>query len=342
MNTNDTVVEHARNDFCFIAQGTAMRRLRAHAELLAKVDVPVLILGESGSGKEWTARLIHHSSSRSGYDFIKVNCAALDPDSARDDANFLTIVLKSEPRVLKDHEKGALLLDEVAEIPYRLQAKLLAIIRDKHLATKEGVVPRIFASTSTTLEKALLDGRLREDLYYRLSAFTIHIPPLRERADEIEILLQHFMVRLAQHHQLTPRSFSHSLLRACEQYPWPGNLRELENFVERYLVLGDEVLALRDLCKHPALKIDARLEAEHLNDNMHSPHEEQHPLKGLVRNAKQQAEKNAISIALDRTGWNRKEAARLLGISYRGLLYKIEHYQMIPPSVNVTHASTNR
>jgi len=312
-----------------------MRQLRTHAELLAKVDVSVLITGESGTGKEWIARFMHRYSHRSAYELTKINCAVLDSDPSRDDVDFLTLALRDQTRVRQVYENGTILLEEVTEVPLRLQGKLLALMRDTQSVTADGVAPRIFATTSMNLETAVLEGRVRRDLYYDLTAFSIHVPPLRERLDELEAMLEYFMLRSAQRHNIPPRSFSRELLHACEQYSWPGNLRELDKFTERYLVLGDQVLALKDLSRHP-LELEAPTDAQRYANHSHS---DSQALKGLVRNAKQKAEQHAISIALEQTKWNRKQAARLLGISYRGLLYKIEHYHMAEPSTNSAHKS---
>ena len=243
------------------------------------------------------------------------------------------MALRDQTRARQVYENGTILLEEVTEVPLRLQGKLLALMRDRQSATEDGTAPRIFATTSMSLETAVLEGRVREDLYYDLTAFSIHVPPLRERVDELEALLQYFMRRSAQRHNIPPRSFSRELLNACEQYSWPGNLRELEKFTERYLVLGDQALALKDLSRRP-LKLEAPTDSERYGNHSNS---DTPALKGLVRNAKQKAEQNAISIALEQTKWNRKKAARVLGISYRGLLYKIEHYHMVEPSTTSAH-----
>jgi DNA-binding NtrC family response regulator len=194
---------------------------------------------------------------------------------------------------------------------------------------------RILSATSVNIEKALAEKRLREDLYYHLSAFTVQLPPLRKRGDELQILLGYFMNRTALRYGLPPRSFSDALLAACQHYSWPGNLRELENFVKRYLVMGDEPAALGELRPkvgfHLAEQVRQGRPLEPASRKDRDNSERANGLKSLVRSIKGEAEKNAISSTLAKTRWNRKEAARLLGISYRGLLYKIEQYQLAPP-----------
>jgi DNA-binding NtrC family response regulator len=187
---------------------------------------------------------------------------------------------------------------------------------------------RILAATNINIPEALANKRLREDLYYRLNAFTLQIPPLRERKEEIPILLKHFMTRLSEQYARPPLPFSPELLQACANYPWPGNLRELGNFIKRYLVLGDEKLAINELQPRsdgsgaqfdPALQRNAPEASGGSNGGGGG-------LKSLARSAKDEAEAEAIAKALDETNWNRKQAAALLQISYKALLYKIRQY----------------
>jgi len=192
---------------------------------------------------------------------------------------------------------------------------------------------RILAATSANIERALSERKLREDLYYRLSAFTVQAPPLRQRKDELPLLLRHFMHHLAKHYGLPPRTFSPAVLDACHAYSWPGNLRELEEFVKRYLVMGDKDLAFgeqksSDVSEHirPAQHLPPAMAA--VDGNGNGGQSSQHSLKSLVQSVRCEAERSAISTALEKTGWNRKAAARLLKVSYRTLLYKIEQYHM--------------
>ena len=186
---------------------------------------------------------------------------------------------------------------------------------------------RILAATNINIPEALANKRLREDLYYRLNAFTLQIPPLRERREEIPILLKHFMTQLSEEYARPPLPFSPELLQACAIYPWPGNLRELGNFIKRYLVLGDEKLAINELqprsdgsgAQFDAAPPRSSTEAAGTANGGGG-------LKSLARSAKDEAEAEAIAKALDETNWNRKQAAALLQISYKALLYKIRQY----------------
>ena len=330
----------------FVGASPIMQKLRAQAELLAEADIPVLILGESGSGKDTAARLIHKLSVRSGCKFLKVNCAALPEDLLENelfgsDRN-AAVGVKSKIGKLEACDKGTILLDEVSEMPNRLQAMLLQILQEKQFIRPGGettvaVDVRILAATSANIDRAIAERKLREDLYYRLSAFTLHVPPLRQRREEIPLLLQHLMHHLARHYGMTPRTFSPSVLEACQSYAWPGNLKELESFVKRYLVMGEKDVSLvpdesdlHDLASgnaSPSQKDGQNL----VGADSRSSQAGSSSLKSLVQTVKLEAERTAIAAALERTGWNRKAAARLLKVSYRTLLYKIEQYHMRSP-----------
>jgi two-component system, NtrC family, response regulator AtoC len=340
MRTAEVEIKEISDDHSFIAASPIMRRIRAQAALLAKVDVPVLIHGESGSGREAIARLVHQLSGRSHYKFVKVNCAALDGDLLENELLGYDSVSPPADGIgtgaLRLCDGGTILLHEITEVAPRLQAKLLSIIQERHFGreNRPDLDVRILASTTANVEMVLVQKRLREDLYDRLSAFTIQIPPLRERRDELQALLAHFMNRMARHYRLPARPFSDVLLRACEEHSWPGNLRELEIFVQRYLVMGDELSALSGLRTKSGFLANSGIGMQSAppattGENWHL--DDSSGLKTLVRSIKGETEKGAISNTLEKTRWNRKEAARLLGISYRGLLYKIEQYQLTGP-----------
>jgi two-component system response regulator AtoC len=349
------IVEHLGEEVFFVAASPAMRKVRVQAELLANINVPVLILGESGTGKEVTAHLIHKLSSRSHQRFLKVNCAALPGELLESELfgyerGAFTGAMRTKPGKFELCNEGTILLDEVAEIPANLQAKLLHVLQDKQFFRLGGetmidVDVRVLAATNINVREAIEDRRFREDLYYRLSAFTISLPPLRERPTEIPVLLRHFMARLAAQYALPPVHFSPALLEACLRYPWPGNLRELENFVKRYLVMSDEAMAMAELRANwrqnqavkelPVVATAPRSEDTPTNGDGHGSQ-----LTSVLRALKNETELQAISRALQETRWNRKRAARLLNISYRGLLYKIRQHgitratgAVLPPSL---------
>jgi DNA-binding NtrC family response regulator len=182
----------------------------------------------------------------------------------------------------------------------------------------------VLAATNINIQEAIQTKKLREDLYYRLNAFTLRLPPLRERKEEIPILLKHMMARLAESYAHPPLPISPAMLDACLRYAWPGNLRELGNFVKRYLVLRDENMLIHEL--------DAQSDGNGLQRHNGEVTAE-HPggLKSLVRSLKDQAEGEAIRRTLEQTNWNRKTAASMLNISYKALLYKIRQYGLEPP-----------
>jgi DNA-binding NtrC family response regulator len=324
-------VEDLGEETFFVAASANMRKLRSQAALVANVDIPVLMLGESGTGKEVMARLIHKLSPRAHRTFLKVNCAAVPADLLESElfgyeAGAFTGATHAKPGKFELCNKGTILLDEIGEMPPSLQAKLLHVLQDQQFSRlgSRSVVKvdvRILAATNINIPEALATKRLREDLYYRLNAFTLHIPPLRERREEIPILLKHFMTQLSEQYARPPLPFSAELLQACANYPWPGNLRELGNFVKRYLVLGDEKLAINELKPRTD---GSGAEFEPVVSRNGS--EAAGGLKSLARSAKDGAEAEAIAKALDETNWNRKQAAALLQISYKALLYKIRQY----------------
>jgi two-component system response regulator AtoC len=324
-------VEELCDDVYFVAASPAMRKIRSQAALVANVDIPVLLLGESGTGKEVVARLIHKLSPRAHRTFLKVNCAAVPADLLESElfgyeAGAFTGATHPKPGKFELCNKGTILLDEIGEMPPSLQAKLLHVLQDQQFSRlgSRSVIKvdvRILAATNINIPEALANKRLREDLYYRLNAFTLSLPPLRERKEEIPILLKHFMSRLSESYARAPLTMSPGLMQACLDYAWPGNLRELSNFIKRFLILGDEKLAVNEL--QP--KTDGN--GAHIDGSSRNPAEDNGGgLKSLARNAKDEAEAEAIHRALEETNWNRKQAAALLKISYKALLYKIRQY----------------
>jgi two-component system response regulator AtoC len=309
-------------------------------------------LGESGTGKEVAAHLIHKLSARANQRLLKVNCAALPGELLESELfgyerGAFTGATRTKAGKFEQCDKGTILLDEVAEMPANLQAKLLHVLQDKQFSHLGGeakieVDVRILAATNVNVQQAIAERRLREDLYYRLCAFTIVVPPLRERQDEIPLLLRQFMQRIAAQYSRVPLQISEELLDACLHYSWPGNLRELQNFVKRYVVMADEVAAIRELRTNPrrkAVLVNALLERPLQSlppvlDSGLNAEDRGRDLKFMVRNLKDETEIQAITKALAETNWNRKRAAGLLHISYRGLLYKIRQHGITRVSAN--------
>ena len=350
-------IERISEELYFIAASPATRRLRTQAELLSQTDVPVLITGEAGSGKTTTARLIHSLSIRSSFQFMQVKCAVLTPALLENELfgyEHASANGRPESTLGKFEQcaKGTILLDEFDAMPDAVQRRLLKLLETGEFVRCGGQSPiqadvRIIAATCGDLKLAAAEKRVHEELFYRLSVFELRVPPLRERHEEIPLLLGHLMNRLTRRYGVPAPHFSSVLLDACQQCAWPGNLHELENFAKRFLSHGDESAALQELHSRPDYELGSKDENGDGNGNGHaktsgqpasvypsSLHtaEEKSSLKLLVRNAKGETERSAIAHALEQTQWNRKAAARLLNISYRALLYKIQEYHMAPPA----------
>ena len=215
-------------------------------------------------------------------------------------------------------------------MPLALQAKLVQVLQQKRFvqpgtATLCEVDVRILATSSTPIEHAVSQGKLREDLYYIFSQYMIHVPPLRQRREEVPLLMHHFMHLLAKRYCLSPHSFSAVVLEACQSHSWPGNVGELEDFVKHHLMEGNG----REFGTSLSELEDVTTEALSGRQSAATAWGDG-SLKSIVRNLKSEAEKTAIAATLEKTGWNRKAAARQLKVSYRTLLYKIERYQLKP------------
>ena len=320
------------DNISFVRCSKRMLEIESRCRLVARADIPVLILGESGTGKEVAAMLIHKMSARSQRSFLKVNCAAMPADLLESELfgyeqGAFTGAVKSKPGKFEICDKGTILLDEIAEMPPTLQAKLLQVLQDGSFArlgsrSSVKVDVRVIAATNVDIKEAIARKTFREDLYYRLNGFTLEMPPLRERIEEIPILCQHFMRKVAAKYECDPLPISPALMQALTSHTWPGNLRELENVVKRYLVLADEQAIMNELIPWRRAGSSASV-AEHPGD--------QKSLKHLVRNLKGGAEAAAIAQSLECSGWNRKAAANDLQISYKALLYKIKQYNLTPP-----------
>src|SRR5271167_539701 len=321
--------EALTEDLSFLAASPQMLKIRQQVLQIAPVDVPVFISGESGVGKEVIARMIHLRSMRRVQPFIKVNCAALPGELLESELfgyeqGAFTGAVRAKPGKFELANKGTIFLDEIAEMSPHLQAKLLHVLQDgqySRLGARStiNVDVRVLAATNVDVKEAMRSGRFRADLYYRLNVLSIHIPPLRQRTAEIPLLFRHFLAKYSEKYQKPGVDPSKHLLEAAVRYPWPGNLRELENFVKRYVILEDDEGSFRELLEMTATR------------QRTSPREEATPareqgLKALVRSLKDGAEMEAIADALEKTHWCRKDAAKMLGISYKALLYKIRQF----------------
>jgi len=316
----------------FFAATEQMRLIRVQAMQVARFDFPVLLLGESGTGKEVLAQLIHKYSERAHRTFLKVNCAAMPSELLESElfgyeAGAFTGAVKAKPGKFELCNKGTILLDEIGEMSPALQAKLLQVLQDGQFSRLGGRHPvkvdvRVLAATNINMVESIAKKTFREDLYYRLSSFVLSMPSLRQRREEIPMMLRHFMIQVAERYACPLLSVSPRMVEACENYSWPGNIRELENFVKRYLVLGDEHAAIAEL-ERGTVRESSPTEA--LRGEPQNP-----DLKQMVKSLKGEREMAAISNALEENGWNRKRAATMLNISYKALLYKIRQYDIRP------------
>lgn len=299
----------------FVFASPAMHQLQQQAAMVAKVNLPVLVLGESGTGKEVIARYIHSCSPRSKSTFLKVNCAAMPSELLESELfgyepGAFTGATRVKPGKFKLCDNGTMLLDEIGEMSPGLQAKLLQVLQDGTFSplggrTTERVNVRIIAATNIDMKSAIANRTFREDLYYRLNGFCVKLPALRDRREDIPVLIRYFLRRYRQELEIedAPSSLSPRFIKACLHHQWPGNLRELESFVKRYLVLGDEQLMIDELKREIA---DQSREVE--------------------------ITAQAMAAALQKSGGNRREAARSLNISYKVLLRRLRDFGMDVPT----------
>jgi two-component system, NtrC family, response regulator AtoC len=313
----------------FVAASPAMRKLRSLVAEVAPTDIPVMCIGESGTGKEVIARLLHSLSKRRSNTFLKVNCAALPGELLESELfgyeqGAFTGAVRAKPGKFELCAKGTILLDEFGEMPPQLQAKLLHVLQDGEFTRLGGRARikadvRVVAATNVDIGAALASKRLREDLYYRLSAVVFEIPPLRQRREEIPVLLNHFLEKYGGKSGLPQRRLSPVVSEYAERHDWPGNVREIENFVKRYLALGDQAITQGNrtyVTPPPAASEPSRPLLSTAS----------RALKSHVNHVKRDAETAAIKDALAQTNWNRKAAAAVLQVSYKTLLAKLRLY----------------
>jgi two-component system response regulator AtoC len=309
-----------------IGASRALRDAIDVAHKVAPYPSTVLITGESGTGKELFARLVHEQSPRASAPFVAVNCGAI-PESLLESELFghargaFTGAVSDHTGLFADADGGTLLLDEIGELPHVLQVKLLRVLQEGEIRPVGGsatrhVDVRVLAATNRDLADEVANRRFREDLYYRINVVSIHLPSLRERPEDVPELAQHFARRYAQRLGMPAATLTPAALAALARHPWPGNVRELENAIERALVLagGREIETV-----HLPLGVQGKLTA---SGSPRSPSDADLSVKVRVR----QLERGLIESALERTAGNRTQAARLLDLSHRALLYKIREY----------------
>jgi two-component system, NtrC family, response regulator AtoC len=320
------------------ANSLAMRAVKRVVDLAASTDAAVLITGESGVGKELIARAVHRGSAQPSRVFIKVDCAALPGELLESE------LFGSEPKAGygTQHRKpgklelasgGNIFLDEIGEMPLPLQARLLKVIQQREFSRLAGRpdVPteaRVIAATNRDLIRLIDRGRFREDLYYHLSVVNISVPPLRARRGEIPALIEFFLDRYTQQFLRPVTAFSPATLELFSRYSWPGNIRELENTVKRIVQSGTQDWVLKELREAPPREATESASPRIITVTEPPatvlPSNDALSLTKIARAAALRAERSALKQVLDRVHWNRREAARLLKVSYRTLRRKIE------------------
>jgi two-component system, NtrC family, response regulator AtoC len=306
-----------------------MRSLHERMDKVASANVPVLIQGESGTGKDIIARMIHGLSPWKTGPYVKVNCPAI-PGTLLESEPFgyekgaFTGAYGTKPGRVEMAHRGTLFLDEISELDLGLQSKLLQLLQDGQFCRigaqeDKKVEVRVVCATNRKLEVEIENGTFRQDLFYRINVVSLHLPPLRERRGDIEELAAYFLDYYNRKYNCRARELSSDLKAQLQKYHWPGNIRELENLIKRYVILGNEDVITGDLVAR---------EQEYFNPdiNLDGPIS----LKKVTRQATRDLERKIILKVLQAHHWNRKQAARALSISYRALLYKIRDAGLPP------------
>ena len=334
-----------------------MEEIKNTIEQVADTTATVLIRGESGTGKEVVARMIYAQSARRDKPFVKVNCAAIPHELLESELfgyepGAFTGANRQKLGKFDLANAGSIFLDEVSEMHPALQAKLLHVLQDGEFSRLGGkhdisVDVRVLAATNKPLERAVGEGLFREDLFYRLNVITIHIPPLRERREEISIFLDYFLRKYSEFYAKQPAPFGDYAVNRMLEYDWPGNIRELENLVKRYVIVGNEAQIIRELSTHKPIVTStdngpAWRRSESKPSEATAPNRMATPpvpitagrdggatgdslsLLEIGRRAAMAAEREAIERVLTQTRWNRRQAAKILKISYKALLNKLK------------------
>ena len=315
----------SRREHPFLTQNPAMQHVLGQARKVARVDSTVLILGESGTGKELIARFVHEHSSRKDRPFVAVNCAAMPPELLESEffghtAGAFTGATQDRKGVFEIASDGTLFLDEIGDMAPALQVKLLRALQDREIKPVGGtelirVNPRIIAATNQPIEEAIKSHRMREDFYYRLAVVTLTIPPLRGRPDDLTLLVQYFMEYFSNIAGKQLVEIDATAWDLMKRYSWPGNTRELENVIERAVILAHDRVLPEHLGIQLGLSIDALEEAALT-------------LPEIALRASQQAEIEVIRKVLLKTRGNKTQAAKILGVSYKTLLNKVKEYKL--------------
>jgi transcriptional regulator with PAS, ATPase and Fis domain len=314
-----------------------MNKIKAIVDEIAKTDITVLIKGESGTGKELLAQTIHSNSPRKDKPFVKVNCATIPKDLLESElfgyekGAFTGAHLK-KPGKFELANGGTILLNYIEEMEISIQAKLLQVLQDGMFSRLGGdgdvmVDTRVIVTTRDHLERSMMKGHFREDLFFRINVINITIPPLRDRIEQILPLSDYYLDFYKRKYGKNVPSFSARVIDAFKEYPWPGNIRELENMIKGFVIFGEENTVLGNLS---ARRLDDGINPVPRRNFSPNPSiaENRLDLKEAGKRAAEEAEKEIIQNALEETHWNRKRSAQLLHVSYKALLYKIQKYHI--------------
>ena len=332
-----------RNDFTsFIGDSEPMTRVKGIIEQVADSELTVLIRGESGTGKEIAARSLHQLSGRRDQPFVKVNCAAIPRDLLEAELfgyekGAFTGAHKNKQGRFELATKGTIFLDEIGDMPMELQSKLLQVLEQQEFVRVGGVTNirvdvRIICATNRNLEQAINDREFRDDLFYRLNEITLFLPPLRERPDDVPLLVDHFLTKYNKLYSKDHTEVGSEKIATLMAFGWPGNVRQLENMIKQVVVRSDEQI-ISELINSTSHQVGAVATAAPVNVGTQPAISEEDTtatfsLKGRIGKKVAEEEKKLISEVLTRTNWNRRKAAELLEISYRSLLYKIKDYDL--------------
>ena len=324
--------------FQFIfANNSKMNKIKAIIDEIAKTDITVLIKGESGTGKELIAHSIHLNSHRKEKPFVKVNCAAiprglLESELFGFEKGAFTGAHIKKPGKFELANGGTILLNDIGDMDISIQAKLLQVLQDGMFSRLGGdgdlkVDTRVIATTKDHLEKTMMEGHFREDLFFRINVINITVPPLRDRKEQILPLSQYFLNVYKKKYSKEVQPFSSKLINSFKEYPWPGNIRELENTIKKIVIFGDGNTVLKNISDK---RLDEGIHPESYENFSPNPKKEKKSfnLKDVGKKAAEMAEKEIIQSTLQETHWNRKHAAKLLRVSYKALLYKIQKYHL--------------
>lgn len=285
----------------------AMQVLERMVTDLASTDIPILLVGEAGAGKEVFALQIHRLSPRRNEPLMKIHCASVSADS------FLASLGEGRARANGGSAAGSVFFEEISELDAACQRRLLSALPDGGAMPRAGTLQtRVISGTSRNLEEEVQAGRFRGELYYRINSVCLRLPPLRERKEDIPMLVDFFLTKNATLLSRPQPTLSTQTRNLLLEYPWPGNIRELENVVRKIVALGDEQVIIADLAPAPSKPRAA------------APQTGSFSLKDAARAASRQAEREMIMKVLARTRWNRKRAAQELQISYKSLLSKLK------------------